>query len=271
MTGCVSLPEITPEQASMTRSELATKSTCYQSQQMMSGQMWGALGQIPEGERAMAVMMMANQQNNAQMLAVATGKSLDPCSGDSNFHDVEIAYLNAQTNLIGQYIDGAKWGVGLGLGYAAWNTTVHALADAGGTFYSASQNAKLNVNSQNKDSWNTAGNDVVTSGDHNLVNNNNDAIDSYNGDNPEGEVFDEEFSTESRRIQTCETSEDCLEDWSCVDKVCIENPSTDPVEPVEPEFSIEECLARPPFGLNEFGTPLFSPNCSCKSKWQGQC
>ena len=254
LSGCVSMPEITPEQASMHRAEEATQATCYQAQQMMSGQMWGALAKVPDEDRAMAMMLMANQLNTQQMLAVATGKSLDPCSGDSNFHDVEIAYLKAQGQLVGQYIDAAKWGVGLGLGYAAWNSTVNALADAGGTYYSASENAKLNVNSQNKDSWNTAGRDVTTSGDHNLVNNNDDCIDCDQDKSEEGEP-------EVR--SDCSVDADCLEGSECVDNRCVE-PGQEPTS----DFDIEACLDNPPGGVNSYGTPMYNAYTSCKSFWQ---
>ena len=269
LTGCVSMPEITPEQAAMSRVEATSKAACYQSQQMMSGQMWGAVSKVPDKDRAMAMMLMANQLNTQQMMAVATGRSMDPCGGDSNFHDVEIQYLKSQTELTGEYLKFARWGVGMGLGYLAVDSIVDSLADAGTITYAATDNAKINVDSQNQGSQNVVGRDYQNNGDNNLVNNN---FDDINSDEEKIEEAEGDFGIQN---EACNTDSDCPQGSYCSGSVTnpVETQNSTgvcvPLEVEEPEeFDIAECIANPPAGYSDSGTPLYAPGLSCKSYWQ---
>ncbi len=232
LAGCAI--EVTPptiEQVKMQRYTDEVRDHCYSS--IQAGLIADAtlMAKVPEESRTMVVMLKQQGEFSKQMLAMATGASLDPCAGGTNLYDVQIAELKAKQDMAGKYIDGtlglAKWVVG---GY-----TVAAILDrAGGTTYSAVGGSTIDVHSKNQGSYNEK-----VSGN---ISGSNNPVTSTKVDN--------------RTCTDCDTDSPVFDN----DNASIQ---------VEP-FDLQQCLASPPGGW-ESGHPMYHEGCSCKSFSNGEC
>jgi len=251
IAGCVTRHAPTLEEAQVQSQMSQSKTECYRMQANMAANLFSTLAQLPEEDRALALLMLQQQNASKELVAVATGHSLDPCGGGSNIFDVEIADLNAQTKLAGHYIDLGKFAVGTTAAVIATDSIVDAIAGsaaATGINIAASDNAKVNYQSQNKDAFQTAGNDISTTGTNNITNNNDDCIDC-----------DQDRSTGEAGIEggECKVDADCVNNGMCVEGQCI---------PSEVDPSFEQCMSNPPGGWKgNSSTPMWNSECSCHS------
>jgi len=232
MMGCAI--EVTPPTADQVKMQTHTEEvrmTCYQAIQAGLIADANLMANVPAESRTMVVLLNQQGEFSKQMLSLATGRSLDPCAGGTNYYDVQVAELKAKGDMAGRYIDGtlglAKWVVG---GY-----TVAAILDrAGGDVYTATGGSTIDMYSKNQGSFNK---DISGS-----ISGSNNPVTQTTVDN---------------RVCT-----DC-EDDSIVDN---DNASIQ----VVPPFDLDACLADPPNGWDS-GHPMYAPGCSCQSFDEGHC
>ncbi len=184
LSGCAKPHQPYPQEVDMHRMTEASKNICYQSNATLQAARSAVIQSVPESQRMMVAMIYLQQQANAEIVAAATGNSIDPCRS-TNMFDMEIAEVKANAALNGKWIDAAKWGIGLGATAFIAHDMFSALEGAGGVSYILSDNAKLNTNSQNSGSYNQVGGDLLNEGDNMPVNNN---MDGYDRDKVEGLV-----------------------------------------------------------------------------------
>jgi len=233
LTGCsIKRTPPTQEEVTVHNNLVTSRAACYAAQGVSSAELWKALSAIPKEDRALAILMVQQSEAGKALLAVATGRTYDPCGGGTNIFDVEIAEMEATAEMYGSYLDTAKWGLGLGLGYLAVDSIMDAVSGSV-VNYAVSENGKVNVNSQNSGSMNAVTGDFINEGSNNPVNNSYDNIDNDSDDGIDTGIM-----------------------------------STDPVDP---EFTEQQCIDNPPAGYSDAGTPLFSPGCSCNSHARGNC
>ena len=233
-------------------------SVCQQQQANLARSDAVIISSVPLDRRDTIALMYLMNKHNVEVVAAATGHSIDPCR-QTNLFDSQIAEVKEKTRQV-------KEGTGIlrsGIPWVVGGLTVNALADKAGAGVvnnlSATENGKINVHSQNSGSENYVGNDYQNNGTNTIDNSTCDNCDTTEsvGAGPDIDTM------------TCKSDADCVEGQSCSNsKVCIESAS---IQPVEPGVGLEDCLRDPPAGYNLSGTPLWTPGCSCGSHWGGRC
>jgi hypothetical protein len=225
---------------------------CQDAQAKIAASEVDIINAIPADKREMIALLYLNNKNTVSVVAAATGHSMDPCR-QSNLFDAQIAEVKEKTKQI-------KEGTGIVRTAVPWvvgGLTVNALADKAGQGlvqnFSATDNGKINLDSQNSGSNNAVGHDYQNNG----VNNNTNS-----------DCKDCDKSEDSAGIEKikCSIDADCAEGQVCSDGFCVDGASTDP-----PKFDLKACQDDPPFGLNQYGTPLWTNGCSCLSHSQQKC
>ena len=173
MVGCSATP-ITPSQERIQIAQETTEIACYNQMIDHDVAMMEALVNVPKNQIAFVVMMLEQQENSKEMMALATGRTYNPCAAGSSVFDVQIAELKEKnqyaTSATASALSIGKWIVG---GWAVSTIIDKATGDAYN--YVASDNAKVNVGSQNTGSYNTASgkdSNVNTQADGTVYNNN---------------------------------------------------------------------------------------------------
>jgi hypothetical protein len=118
------------------------------------------LSAVPKDQIALVFVLTQMQENNKQLMAIATGNSADECSTGTSAFDVQIAELkyknHALESVTGNVVDLGKFGFGV------WGATdiADSLADAGGTVINGNDNSTTNSGTGNSvltDNFKTAG------------------------------------------------------------------------------------------------------------------
>jgi hypothetical protein len=212
------------------------------------------ISSLPIRDRMIAASQYLIQKNDIALIAAATGRTVDPCR-QTNLFDAQIAEVHEKTAQV-------KEGTGIARTAVRWvvgGLTINALADNIGSStvqsYAVSDNGKVNIHSQNSGSDNTVNGDYQNNG----VNNNS---------NSDCKDCDKAEETATADKIACSTDADCGEGQICSEGFCVDGAG---VDPVEPEFDLKACQDNPPYGLNAYGTPLWTNGCSCVSHYNGQC
>jgi hypothetical protein len=87
---------------------------------------------------------------------------------------------------------------------------------------------------------------------------NSTCVDCDSTENPDGSAGIEAIP--------CEVDDDCTEGNICHEGACVPGASIEP-----PDFDLKSCQDNPPYGLNAYGTPLWTNGCSCVSHYNGSC
>ena len=230
MVGCS--PHVPTDQEIQAHNSTETSSQiCYDTLRNSEMADVRIISSLPVTERGQLATIYLMQKNTVDLVAAATGHNPDPCKR-TNLFDEQIAETKEKnktaSNLGGKVLGSVPWIVG--------GLTVNALADKAGETavnnYQVSDNARVNVDSQNQGNGNSVGNDLNLSGNN----------------------------------QPCN---DC--DTTTTEQLEPENPEG-PEPEGGPDVELELCKAEPPAGHNSSGDPLFSPNCSCISHFiNGDC
>jgi len=219
----------------------SSKTKCYEVQIYKEQKLVNSLAAIPPDQRMMVLMMNQQGEFSKQMLAIATGRSLDPCTG-TNLFDAQIAEVHEKNLTVrdstGKVIGVVPWIVG--------GLTISALADNAGESVVNSYNSGSEVNSDSKNagSYNSVSGDAAIDTSNTITSSVDNSVD--NSDNSDN-------------------SDNCKE-GECDDGAgTTGDPSTDPV------FDLSSCLANPPAGHSSSGTPLWTSGCSCGSHKANKC
>ena len=213
---------------------------CYQALAMREQATAMAMSGVPADQKIFLVLMKQQGDTAKTMLALATKQTLDECGEGTNVNDVLIAEMRSNTELQKQWLSAGKWAIGLGAGAWIAHDFIGALDSGGDVITSLSGGSKLNQNSQNTGSFNTAGNDVVTSAGTNI----NDQSAKAYGDGDAGIAVDE----------------------SCPSGDCEDGVDGDGIAGIE-STEQELCIKNPPGGFSPNGTPMWSDTLSCKTRW----
>ena len=141
LSSCVSMPEPTEQHVKMQEAASSASVACYQKAAAVEARAAAMLQNIPADQRMFLVMMSQQSENNKAMMAMATGRTYDPCSAGTNYNDVAVQLVRSQGELSQSYISAAKWLGGMGLGYLAIDSIVDgvgATLNAGGDIISGS-------------------------------------------------------------------------------------------------------------------------------------
>jgi hypothetical protein len=251
-------------------------SSCYKAQEAKNTALATMISSVPKKDRTLITLLALNQQNSKELVAAATGKYNDPCKQTNLFDYLsqEVVSKNKATaDLSGKVIGLGKWVVG-GL---ALNSALDKVGSSVINSYAASDNAKINVHSQNPNSGNTVAGDYINQGNSDIDNSTcdncdgsgeTDAVCKVDSDCEEGLICSEGVCTDGAGIDSvCKVDSDCEEGLICSEEgVCTEGASTDP-----PEFDLHSCLTDPPAGWGISNIPLYNPHCSCTSHSNGDC
>ena len=136
MAGCGATP-LTTEQTTLHNNMEITKRSCYQGMAVVEAQRMKALGSIPKDQLALVLVLTQVQEQNKAMMAMATGKSYDPCGSGANAFDVQIAEIEHKNRSLGRTIDLGQWIAG------AWAATevIDSIAGVGAMTLSGNGNS----------------------------------------------------------------------------------------------------------------------------------
>lgn len=161
MMGCeAKVPELTTAHSTLALKDAEVLGSCYEALAKTEAAKAANIASLPLESRGMVIMLDQQGAFAKAMVALATGRSMNPCAGVSTIYDVQIQALKTSGQKSGQVLDATKWIAGIGL--TAWG--VNSLVDAlgSGTSYVLSGDSELNQSSKNTGSFNTAGGDVNT-------------------------------------------------------------------------------------------------------------
>ncbi|RLC88480.1 MAG: hypothetical protein DRJ03_02415 [Chloroflexi bacterium] len=225
--GCAKVTPPTPEMIQAQAHTDMVKQTCYETFLEKSVADAQVLAGIPDESKVMVILLKQQGDFSKSMMSLATGNSLDPCSGGSNLYDVQIAELKAQAVIAAKYIDGslglAKWVVG-GV------TMAHVLDDLGGVAYNLSGGSKMNVNSQNTGSYNEHVGGNIESGGTTVTDN-------------------------SENCDGCETPS----------FGSVASMGADEEAEIQPVETVADCMTNPPGGVSGAGKPMYNSTYSCET------
>jgi len=148
MAGVVSLTMISCSPTPLTQTQYdlqvrqeSARASCYQRLEARDSRLTTMLTAVPKDQVALVFVLTQMQENNKQLMAIATGNSADPCSMGTNAFDVQIAEVTAKNHAVevvsGNLIDLGKFGLGV------WGATAISsdLAHAGGTVVNGTDNS----------------------------------------------------------------------------------------------------------------------------------
>lgn len=232
MAGCAATP-ITPSQERIQIAMEQAEVACYEQQTDHDIAIMEAMSNVPKDQVAFVVMMMQMSEANKEAMAMATGKSYNPCNSSTSAFDVQVAELKYKndyaSNATGSLLNLGKWAVG---GWAVSELMNKASGDAYN--YIASGQGKNVIASQNTGSYNTASgkeSSVITSSENT------------------------HYENKDENCKDCDKAEESEEGEEIVDGVCI---GPDGAE-------------SPIIREDEDGTQWVSETCSCNSWNAGNC
>ena len=159
LSGCSATP-ITQAQYDLQVQKETAKVSCYDRLKDRDARIASMLAKIPEDQVSLVFVLTQMQENNKQLMAIATGNSADECSTGTSVFDVQIAELKYKNDTVksvtGSVIDLGKFGFGV------WGATEISadLAHAGAKTVYGDDNSAVNSGTGNsvvEDSLKTSG------------------------------------------------------------------------------------------------------------------
>jgi len=240
LAGC-SAHEVTQNEIAVQHDIDSAKNSCYNMLAQRDLALTKMLTNVPKEQVALVLVLTQMQENNKQMMAIATGHSADPCGGQTNVFDAQIAEVQAKNSALrsigGNVVTLGQWGLG------AW--TINKAIDGMGDHINGNvtnNNIDGQNNTLNHDSFKTASQNDIK-GDGNSLTGGD--INNHTTDCPDGDCGGEE-GTEGD-VGTQGTGD-------------------------EASTGLLQCIQNPPAGYRSSDSiPLYTPSCSCKSHFAGKC
>lgn len=98
--GCSATP-LTSNQINLQKSAYDSKTACYDMLKSRENVINTYISQVPKDQIALVLVLTQMQENNKQLMAIATGNSADPCDIGTTAFDVQIAEVEAKNKVVG--------------------------------------------------------------------------------------------------------------------------------------------------------------------------